>query len=103
MIRLSESPISGQFSYIETDHSFAFRPNIVTCFGLQQQKHSLFRNKLSVDKKYAVLIEGISKKSSSEFFGRTTENTVVVFKKGYANIGDFVDVKIKPTEQAKDF
>jgi len=93
------------FQYSERPNTFAQRkfadnvPEKVKKRRLQeiidlQQKHSLFRNKLSVDKKYAVLIEGISKKSSSEFFGRTTENTVVVFKKGYANIGDFVDVKI---------
>ena len=59
-----------------------------------QQKHSLLRNKSSIDKKYEVLIEGYSKKSNEYFFGRTTENTVVVFKKNGCTVGDFVNVKI---------
>ena len=59
-----------------------------------QQKHSLLRNESSIDKKYEVLIEGYSKKSNEYFFGRTTENTVVVFKKNRCTVGDFVNVKI---------
>ena len=60
----------------------------------KQQKHSLFRNQACVDKKYEVLIEGISKKSEEEFFGRTSQNTVAVFKKKNAKIGDFVNIKV---------
>ena len=59
-----------------------------------QNKHSLYRNQGCIDKKYEVLIEGVSKKSNEDFFGRTSQNTVVVFKKKTANIGDFINVKI---------
>ena len=59
-----------------------------------QQKHSLFRNKLCLNKNYEVLIEGVSKKSEQKFFGRTSQNTVVVFNKKNAKIGDFVNVHI---------
>ena len=59
-----------------------------------QQKHSLFQNKLCVNKNYEVLVEGVSKKSNEDFFGRTSQNTVVVFKKAQAQIGDFVNVRI---------
>ena len=59
-----------------------------------QTKHSLYRNQGCIDKKYEVLIEGVSKKSNEDFFGRTSQNTVVVFKKKAANIGDFTNVKI---------
>ena len=59
-----------------------------------QQTHSLLRNQQAIDKNYEVLIEGISKKSENKFFGRTTQNNVVVFNKKTANVGDFVNVKI---------
>jgi len=59
-----------------------------------QKKHSLFRNQKCIDKKYEVLIEGVSKKSNEDFFGRTSQNSVVVFKKKSAQVGDFVNVTI---------
>jgi len=65
-----------------------------------QQKHSLFRNQLCVNKNYEVLIEGLSKKSDKDFFGRTSQNTVVVFKKNSAQIGDFVNVQINDCTSA---
>ena len=59
-----------------------------------QQKHSLIKNQNFIGRTQEVLIEGESKKSNREFFGRTTHNTVVVFRKKNAKIGDFVNVKI---------
>ena len=43
---------------------------------------------------YEVLIEGISKKSKNDFYGRTTHNATVVFDKENASIGEYVMVKI---------
>ena len=65
-----------------------------------QREHSLFQNKLCVGKTYEVLIEGHSKKSKNQFFGRTTQNTVAVFNKKDAQIGDFVNVKINDITSA---
>ena len=65
-----------------------------------QQKHSLFKNQMDIDKKYEVLVEGVSKKSNEDFFGRTSHNTVVVFKKKTAKIGDFINVKINDCTSA---
>ncbi len=65
-----------------------------------QQQHSLFRNQKTIGKKYEVLIEGISKKSNNEFFGRTTHNTVVVFKKENYKIGDLINVRINECTSA---
>jgi len=59
-----------------------------------QQTHSLLRNQEAIGNNYEVLIEGVSKKSEDKFFGRTTQNTVVVFNKKTADVGDFVNVKI---------
>jgi tRNA-2-methylthio-N6-dimethylallyladenosine synthase len=60
----------------------------------KQRMHSLLRNKQDIGKTYKVLIEGYSKRSDQELFGRNTANKVVVFpKEGYAR-GQYVFVKI---------
>ena len=59
-----------------------------------QQTHSLLKLEQALENNYEVLIEGVSKKSENKFFGRTTQNNVVVFNKKTANVGDFVNVKI---------
>lgn len=59
-----------------------------------QQQHSLLHNQAAIDKKFKVLIEGVSKKSDRKYFGRNSQNTVVVFDKQNNKVGDFVHVKI---------
>jgi len=59
-----------------------------------QQKHSLIRNQSKIGNTYEVLVEGTSKRSDLELFGRTTHNTVVVFPREHYKPGDFVHVKI---------
>ena len=41
-----------------------------------------------------VLVEGVSKRSKEQLFGRTEQNKVVVFDRGTHRIGDFVTVRI---------
>jgi tRNA-2-methylthio-N6-dimethylallyladenosine synthase len=60
----------------------------------RQQEHSLMRNRERVGSIQEVLVEGTSKKSDQQLFGRTTHNTVVVFDKEDYKPGDFVLVKI---------
>ena len=102
---------SYMFYYSERPNTFAQRklkdniPTKVKKRRLQeiidiQQQHSLFRNQHCVSKKYEVLIEGPSKKSNDDFFGRNSQNTVVVFKKNGKNIGDFVNVRINECTSA---
>ncbi|WP_448520848.1 tRNA (N6-isopentenyl adenosine(37)-C2)-methylthiotransferase MiaB [Schleiferia thermophila] len=60
-----------------------------------QQKHSLFRNQQYIGKTVEVLVEGTSRKSEDHWFGRTTQNTVVVFPKEQAKPGDRVWVTVE--------
>jgi tRNA-2-methylthio-N6-dimethylallyladenosine synthase len=60
-----------------------------------QQKHSLERNQLSVGKVYEVLVEGVSKKSEHHFYGRNSQNTVVVFPKENSQLGNYVNILIE--------
>lgn len=65
-----------------------------------QQKHSLERLQKDVGKTYEVLVEGVSKKSNNELYGRTTHNSVVVFPKENYKAGDYVMVKVNSCTSA---
>ena len=69
----------------------------------KQSEHSLHNMKNKIGKTYEVLIESLSKKSEDYFFGRTTHNTAVVFRKEDANIGDYVMVRIENCTSATLF
>jgi tRNA-2-methylthio-N6-dimethylallyladenosine synthase len=57
-----------------------------------QQKHSAIRTKEGVGKVHRVLIEGVSKKSKDQFYGRNSQNTTVVFPKGIYQPGEYANV-----------
>jgi tRNA-2-methylthio-N6-dimethylallyladenosine synthase len=50
-----------------------------------------------------VLIEGLSKKSISEFCGRTDTNKMVVFPKNGDAIGDYIGIRIERANSATLF
>lgn len=54
-------------------------------------------------KEFEVLVEGYSKRSREQLFGRTEQNKVVVFDKGNHHIGDFVKVRITGSSSATLF
>jgi len=66
----------------------------------KQREHSQFRTAEYIGKTVCVLVEKTSKKLDTQWSGRSTQNTVVVFPKGKYKIGDFVDVKIKECTSA---
>jgi tRNA-2-methylthio-N6-dimethylallyladenosine synthase len=59
-----------------------------------QVKHSAERTKEGLGKIHKVLVEGISKKSKEQLFGRNSQNTVVVFPKKHYKPGDYVNVLV---------
>lgn len=60
-----------------------------------QQKLSFERNKKDLNKVHRVLIEGFSRKSDQDYFGRNSENKVVVFPKENYQKGQYVNVLVK--------
>ena len=60
-----------------------------------QMKHSAERNKAHLGKTQRVLIEGTSKKSTDELYGRNDQNIVVVFPKAHHRPGEYVNVRIE--------
>ena len=56
--------------------------------------------KKDVGKTFEVLVEGVSKRSKLQLFGRTQQYKVVVFNRGNHHIGDFVKVRITDSSSA---
>jgi tRNA-2-methylthio-N6-dimethylallyladenosine synthase len=66
-----------------------------------QQELSLERMKTYTNKVHEVLIEGTSKKSKKQWYGRISQNAVVVFTKtDNTKIGDFVNVLVNDCTSA---
>lgn len=65
-----------------------------------QNRLSAEANARCIGKTYEVLVEGVSKRSSDQLFGRTEQNRVVVFDRGQHRIGDFVQVRITDSSSA---
>ncbi|WP_439184939.1 tRNA (N6-isopentenyl adenosine(37)-C2)-methylthiotransferase MiaB [Carboxylicivirga taeanensis] len=65
-----------------------------------QNQLSFDSNQKDIGQTYEVLVEGTSKKSKDELYGRTSQNKVVVFPKRDYKTGDFVQVVIKEATQA---
>ncbi|WGH24558.1 MAG: tRNA (N6-isopentenyl adenosine(37)-C2)-methylthiotransferase MiaB [Candidatus Shikimatogenerans bostrichidophilus] len=59
-----------------------------------QREHSYKRLKGYINTVQNVLIEGISKKDKNYWYGRNSQNSLIVFKKNNENIGDYVNIKI---------
>ncbi len=65
-----------------------------------QNRLSLSSNEKGIGKSFEVLVEGVSKKSTEHFFGRNSQNKVIVFPKQNTQIGDFVQVKVTSVSSA---
>ncbi len=65
-----------------------------------QNRLSAEANARCVGNTYEVLVEGVSKRSREQLFGRTEQNRVVVFDRGTHKVGDFVKVRITESSSA---
>ena len=65
-----------------------------------QNELSLCSNRADVGKTFEVLVEGYSKRSKDDMFGRTQQNKVIVFPAGDTKIGDRVMCKVEKATSA---
>ncbi len=65
-----------------------------------QNEMSAKRNTECIGKEYDILIEGVSKRSRDQLFGRTEQNKVVIIDRGDFHIGDTVRAKITESSSA---
>jgi len=68
-----------------------------------QNELSLESNKRDIGKTFEVLVEGFSKRSREQLFGRSSQNKVVIFDKANHRIGDLVKVRITGNTSATLF
>ena len=68
-----------------------------------QNKLSEESNLSDIGKEFEVLIEGFSKRSREQLFGRTSQNKVVIFDKKNYKVGQFVKVRITRASSATLF
>lgn len=68
-----------------------------------QNQLSEASNLRDIGKTFEVLIEGFSKRSREQLFGRTSQNKVVIFDKKNYHVGQFVNVRIVKATSATLF
>ena len=68
-----------------------------------QNKLSEESNLRDIGKTFEVLIEGFSKRSREQLYGRTSQNKVVIFDKKNYKVGQFIKVKINRASSATLF
>lgn len=60
-----------------------------------QGELSLASNQRDIGKTFRVLIEGTSKRSSEQLYGRNSQNKVIIFPREKHQIGEYADVTVK--------
>ena len=59
-----------------------------------QQELSYQSNLKDVGKSFEILVEGVSKRSDKQLFGRNSQNKVIIFDRGNHQKGDYVTVTV---------
>lgn len=100
MFKYSERPKTlAQRKYVDDVPEDVKTKRLNEIIALQVQ-HSLESNNKAIGKVYKVLIEGFSKKSKEHFYGRNSQNVVVVFPKENFKPGEYVNVLVKDCTSA---
>jgi len=94
MFKYSERPDTFAAEKLEDDVPEEVKSRRLNEIIELQAKLSLQSKKGDVGQSYEVLVEGISKKSADQLYGRTSQNKVVVFPKGKLRPGDYARVMI---------
>ena len=68
-----------------------------------QGELSLISNKRDIGKTFQVLVEGASKRSTDQLYGRNSQNKVIIFPKGDHKIGEYINVNVKDCTAATLF
>lgn len=100
MFKYSERPGTYASKHLPDDVSEEVKLRRLAEMIELQTKLSAESNAKDVGKEFDVLIEGFSKRSREQLFGRTGQNKVVVFDKGNCHIGQTIRVRITGSSSA---
>ena len=111
LMKWARFDLAYMFKYSERPGTFAYKnlednvPEEVKSKRLDEMIHlqnqiSLENNQNDIGEVFEVLIEGISKRSEQDVYGRTSQNKVIVFPKGSFEVGDFANVIVNSCTKA---
>ena len=100
MFKYSERPGTYASKHLPDDVSEEVKLRRLAEMIDLQTKLSAESNARDVGREFDVLVEGFSKRSREQLFGRTEQNKVVVFDKDNHHIGETVRVKITDSSSA---
>lgn len=100
MFKYSERPGTYAARHLKDDVPEEVKNRRLSEIIALQNELSAENKEQDVDSVVEVLVEGVSKKSEAELFGRTSQNKVVVFPAEGARVGDYVKVKVNRNTSA---
>lgn len=100
MFKYSERPGTFAYKNLEDNIPEDVKSERLTQMIELQNQLSLESNQKDIGQVFEVLVEGVSKKSEEELFGRSSQNKVIVFPRKDYKVGDFVQVKVTDCTQA---
>lgn len=103
MFKYSERPGTFASKHLEDDIPEDLKVRRLQEIIELQNECSARSNEQDLGKEFEVLVEGFSKRSKEQLFGRTSQNKVVIFDKGNHRIGELVNVRITGSTSATLF
>ncbi len=100
MFKYSERPGTYASRHLADDVSEAEKVRRLEELIALQNELSAESNRRCVGREYEVLVEGVSKRSREQLFGRTEQNKVVVFDRGGHRPGELVWVRVTGSSSA---
>ena len=100
MFKYSERPGTYAFKHLPDDVPEEEKVRRLEELIALQNELSAESNRRCVGREYEVLVEGVSKRSREQLFGRTEQNKVVVFDRATFRPGDYVRVRITDASSA---
>ena len=94
MFKYSERPGTFAARHFEDNISEQEKVRRLNEIIALQQELSAENNKKCIGNVYEVLVEGISKRSTAQYYGRTEQNRTAVFDRKNYKIGDFVKIRV---------
>jgi tRNA-2-methylthio-N6-dimethylallyladenosine synthase len=100
MFKYSERPGTYASRHLPDDVSEETKIRRLNEMIALQNELSAESYRKDIGKEFEILVEGVSKRSKEQLFGRTQQNKVVVFDRDNHRIGDFVKVRVTEASSA---
>lgn len=100
MFKYSERPGTYAHKYLPDNISEDIKVRRLNEIIAVQNQLSLESNQREIGKTVEVLVEGFSKRSRDDMYGRTSQYKTVIFPRAGRHVGEFINVKIEEASSA---